>query len=83
MQELVNYIARELAEDARTAFIRPFQDALLSGGDDVDRKRKTITLVLGAVKGLGTGSDRGECITSTSARCISPDLMIKSPSRRN
>ncbi|KAG8901833.1 hypothetical protein FRC00_004231 [Tulasnella sp. 408] len=56
VQELVNYLARDLADDARTAFISPFQEALLSSGEN--RKQKTITLVLGAVKGLGSGSEK-------------------------
>ncbi|KIO31088.1 glycoside hydrolase family 16 protein [Tulasnella calospora MUT 4182] len=56
IQELVNYLARDLADDARTSFISPFQNALLSS--DESRKQKTITLVLGAVKGLGSGSEK-------------------------
>ncbi|KAG8896570.1 hypothetical protein FRB99_008833, partial [Tulasnella sp. 403] len=64
VQELVNYLTRGLPEDARIAFIRPFQESLLTAegklpiSQDKNRQRKTITLVLGVVKGLGEGSDK-------------------------
>ncbi|KAG8993033.1 hypothetical protein FRB94_011090 [Tulasnella sp. JGI-2019a] len=62
VRELVNYLARGLAEDARPAYFRPFQesfegtDAEGSAGDE--RKRKSLILVLGAIKSLGEGTDR-------------------------
>lgn len=61
VQELVNYLAREFGEDseARSAFIKPFQESLLSSEASEEKQRKTIVLVLGAVKTLGNGNDRG------------------------
>ncbi|KDQ08890.1 hypothetical protein BOTBODRAFT_59098 [Botryobasidium botryosum FD-172 SS1] len=64
IQELVNYLARGLSEEARVAFIRPFQDVLITRegdrpfAEDADRRRKVIMKVLGEVKGLGEGNER-------------------------
>lgn len=65
VRDLVTYIARGLAEDARPPYFKPFQEAI-EGIDAAtpspeleERKRKALTLVLAAVKGLGEGSDRG------------------------
>ncbi|CAE6520462.1 unnamed protein product [Rhizoctonia solani] len=65
IQELVNYLARGLADESRAAYIRPFQDALLTPegqtplSQDVGRKKKVIGMVREKVVGLGEGSDRG------------------------
>ena len=64
-QELVNYLARGLVDEARTAFIKPFQEVLITRdgqkplAEDADRRRKTITMVLAEVKSLGLGNERG------------------------
>ncbi|KAG8883449.1 hypothetical protein FRB97_006577 [Tulasnella sp. 331] len=62
VRELVNYLARGLAEDARPAYFRPFQESFegtdAEGEIGNDRKRKSLILVLGAVKSLGEGTDR-------------------------
>ncbi|CAE6429780.1 PCI domain-containing protein [Rhizoctonia solani AG-1 IA] len=64
IQELVNYLARGLADDSRTAYIRPFQDALLTPegqtplSQDAGRKKKVIGMTREKVVGLGEGSDR-------------------------
>ncbi|KAF8709216.1 Eukaryotic translation initiation factor 3 subunit K, partial [Rhizoctonia solani] len=64
IQELVNYLARGLADDNRTAYIRPFQDALLTPegqtplSQDAGRKKKVIGMTREKVVGLGEGSDR-------------------------
>ncbi|CCO28121.1 Eukaryotic translation initiation factor 3 subunit M Short=eIF3m [Rhizoctonia solani AG-1 IB] len=64
IQELVNYFARGLAEDSRAAYIRPFQDALLTPegqtplSQDAGRKKKVIGMVREKVVGLGEGNDR-------------------------
>ncbi|CAE6511112.1 unnamed protein product [Rhizoctonia solani] len=64
IQELVNYLARGLADESRAAYIRPFQDALLTPegqtplSQDAERKKKVIGMVREKVVGLGEGSDR-------------------------
>ncbi|KAG8968542.1 hypothetical protein FRC03_006942 [Tulasnella sp. 419] len=64
IQELVNYLARGLGEEARVSFIKPFQEIITTQDDgtpiseDEERKRKVITLVLSEVKTLGEGNDR-------------------------
>ncbi|KZT42985.1 PCI-domain-containing protein [Sistotremastrum suecicum HHB10207 ss-3] len=59
-QELVNYLARRLPETDRPAFIRPFQDALKSAGDEEnhEQRRVVLSLVLEQVTGLGDGNER-------------------------
>ncbi|TDL29665.1 PCI-domain-containing protein [Rickenella mellea] len=63
-QELVNYIARSRPENERPAFIRPFQELLKTAegqkalDDDIDRRRRVVSLVVSELKGLGDGSDR-------------------------
>lgn len=64
--ELVNYLALSLPEDQRPNYVQPFQDVLTTQEgqkpieEDEERRRKALTLVLGEVKGLGEGSERGE-----------------------
>ncbi|KAJ6560455.1 hypothetical protein B0H19DRAFT_1147790 [Mycena capillaripes] len=64
IQELVNYIVRNRAEEERTAFIRPFQDVLKTEPgkkpleEDDDRRRKIFSMVLVDVKTLGEGSEK-------------------------
>ncbi|KAG9121209.1 hypothetical protein FRC07_002932 [Ceratobasidium sp. 392] len=64
IQELVNYLARGLGDEARAAYIRPFQDALLTPegkpplAQDPERKKKVIGMVREKVVGLGEGSER-------------------------
>ncbi|OBZ70215.1 Eukaryotic translation initiation factor 3 subunit M [Grifola frondosa] len=61
--ELVNYLARSLAEE-RATYIQPFQDALtVTEGqkpiaEDLERRRNILTMILKEVKGLGDGSER-------------------------
>jgi translation initiation factor 3 subunit M len=68
IQELVNYLTRGLSDEARAAFIKPFQEVLITRGsqkpleEDSDRRRQTIIMVLAEVKNLGQGSDRGTLI---------------------
>jgi translation initiation factor 3 subunit M len=58
-------LVRNRPEEERTAFIRPFQDALRTeeGGkpieEDEDRRRKIFDMVLCEVKGLGDGTEKG------------------------
>ncbi|KAH7343459.1 hypothetical protein B0J17DRAFT_642429 [Rhizoctonia solani] len=64
IQELVNYFTRGLSDENRAAYIRPFQDALLTPegqkplAEDADRKKKVIGMVREKVVSLGEGSDR-------------------------
>ncbi|KAJ7693878.1 PCI-domain-containing protein [Mycena rosella] len=64
IQELVNYIVRNRAEEERTAFIRPFQDVLKTEPgkkpleEDDNRRRKILSMVLVDVKSLGDGSEK-------------------------
>ncbi|KAJ7437096.1 hypothetical protein B0H11DRAFT_1754064 [Mycena galericulata] len=64
IQELVNYIVRNRAEEERASAIRPFQDALKTEAgkksleEDDDRRRKILSMVLVDVKGLGDGSEK-------------------------
>ncbi|KAJ8086989.1 hypothetical protein PM082_005814 [Marasmius tenuissimus] len=64
IQELVNYIVRNRPEEERATFIRPFQDALKTEGgqkridEDEDRRRKTISMVISEVKGVGDGNEK-------------------------
>ncbi|QRV72815.1 UDP-glucose:glycoprotein glucosyltransferase A [Ceratobasidium sp. AG-Ba] len=64
IQELVNYLARGLADEARAAYIRPFQEALQTPegkkplAEDADRRKKIIGMVREKVVGLGEGTDR-------------------------
>ena len=59
IRELVEYLARGRTDDERTAFIKPYQDALLTAEgnlplpDDKERQRSVILLVLDGVKSLG------------------------------
>ena len=61
----MKYLARLESEDSRATFIRPFQDALnIPEGEtplseDEGKRREVLRLVLGEVKGLGEGNDRG------------------------
>lgn len=63
--ELVNYLARSLPEEQRPAFVQPFQDALVTAEgqkpleEDADRRSQVLSKVLGEVKDLGHGSERG------------------------
>jgi translation initiation factor 3 subunit M len=62
---LVNYVVRNRSEEERTAFIRPFQEALKTDAgkkpleEDDDRRRKILSMVLVDVKTLGDGSEKG------------------------
>ncbi|KAJ6561531.1 PCI domain-containing protein [Mycena vulgaris] len=64
IQELVNYVVRNRAEEERTAFIRPFQDVLKTEPgkkpleEDDNRRRKILSMVLVDVKSLGDGSEK-------------------------
>ncbi|KAJ7223935.1 hypothetical protein C8J57DRAFT_232237 [Mycena rebaudengoi] len=64
IQELVNYVVRNRSEEERTAFIRPFQEALKTDAgkkpleEDDDRRRKILSMVLVDVKTLGDGSEK-------------------------
>ncbi|KAK7049708.1 hypothetical protein VNI00_005739 [Paramarasmius palmivorus] len=64
IQELVNYIVRNRAEDDRAAFIRPFQDALKVGegqkaiDEDEEKRRKVCSMVIAEVHGLGDGTEK-------------------------
>ena len=75
IQELVNYLARGLSDEARTAFIKPFQEVLITRSDqkpldeDDERRRQTIIMVLGEIKNLGQGSDRGMSIWRIFVMC--------------
>ncbi|KAH7105307.1 hypothetical protein BKA62DRAFT_689294 [Auriculariales sp. MPI-PUGE-AT-0066] len=64
VRELVDYVSKPRVDEERTAFIRPFAEALATPegekpfGESVPRRRKVIELVLTEVKGLGEGSER-------------------------
>ncbi|KZT24562.1 PCI-domain-containing protein [Neolentinus lepideus HHB14362 ss-1] len=64
IQELVNYIGRGRSDEDRTALIQPFQGALRTAEgakpieEDVERRRKILSMVIGEVHGFGDGSDR-------------------------
>ncbi|KAF8307631.1 hypothetical protein DL93DRAFT_2087891 [Clavulina sp. PMI_390] len=64
IRELVDFLARGLADDARIAFIKPFSEGLVTeshikGFDESpERRKKVISLLLPEVKGLGQGSER-------------------------
>ncbi|KAG8734255.1 hypothetical protein FRC12_018585 [Ceratobasidium sp. 428] len=64
IQELVNFLARGLGDEARAAYIRPFQDALLTPegktplAQDPERRKKVIGMVREKVVGLGEGTER-------------------------
>ncbi|KAJ6515439.1 PCI domain-containing protein [Mycena sanguinolenta] len=64
IQELVNYVVRNRSEEERTAFIRPFQDALKTEpgkkplDENEDRRRKVFSMVVVEVKTLGDGSEK-------------------------
>lgn len=61
--ELVSYLARGRAEEEQAAYIQPFQDALSkSDGQDGGSKRQILGKVLGEVKGLGEGPERGASV---------------------
>jgi translation initiation factor 3 subunit M len=72
VQELVKYLARPESDEGRATFIRPFQDALITPegeatlGEDEEKRRKVLKLVLAEIKGLGEGSDRGAFKISSS-----------------
>ncbi|KAF5393126.1 hypothetical protein D9757_001224 [Collybiopsis confluens] len=53
IQELVNYILRNLPDEERAAAIRPFQDALAATDE-----KKTFAMVLEKIKGLGDGQEK-------------------------
>ena len=60
----MNYLVRNRTEEERTAFIRPFQEALKKDegqalDDDEKRRRNIFSMVLKEIKGLGDGSDKG------------------------
>ncbi|KZV78060.1 hypothetical protein EXIGLDRAFT_784354 [Exidia glandulosa HHB12029] len=65
VKELVEYVAKPLVDEERTAFIRPFSEALRSADGDApfaestERRRKVIERVVAEVKSFGEGSDRG------------------------
>ena len=67
----MNYLARGLSDEARTTFIKPFQDVLITRNgqnlleEDDGRRRQTIIMVLAEVKNLGQGSDRGSVVWRT------------------
>lgn len=64
IKELVTYLAQEHPEEERANFIQPFQQAFVTAegqaslSDDRGRQRKTLELVVSAVKGLGSGSEK-------------------------
>jgi translation initiation factor 3 subunit M len=61
IQELVVYITRDKSEEERAAFLKPFQDALEGdAAGSESQRRKVFTMVLGEVKVLGDGSEKGE-----------------------
>jgi len=66
----VNYTVRNRSEEDRTAFIRPFQEALKTDSgqkpieDDDERRRKIFLMLLNEVKGLGEGSEKGAILSS-------------------
>jgi len=61
----VNYIVRGRSDDTRAASIKPFQELLItrdgqtSLGQDVERRRKIISMVVSETKTIGQGSERG------------------------
>ncbi|KAL1737771.1 hypothetical protein HDZ31DRAFT_70805 [Schizophyllum fasciatum] len=65
IQELVNFLVRNHSDEERTAFIRPFSEALkteegkkpLSENDD--RKREIFSHLVPEIKTLGDGTDKG------------------------
>jgi translation initiation factor 3 subunit M len=61
----VNYVVRNRSEEERTAFIRPFQEALRTDSsqrpiqEDEERRKKIFLMVLDEIKGFGDGTERG------------------------
>lgn len=68
IHELVEYIARSKPEADRVAFKQPFADSLKTENDQYsdsvpsEKKQEIVQQALGAVDGLGDGSDRGLCM---------------------
>ncbi|EJD48516.1 hypothetical protein AURDEDRAFT_112952, partial [Auricularia subglabra TFB-10046 SS5] len=64
VKELVEYVSKPRVDEERTAFIRPFSDALRTQEGDApfaqskERRRKVIELVVAEVKGFGDGQER-------------------------
>lgn len=75
IRELVDYLALSQPEDQRPAFVQPFADVLeIADGqppieEDEPRRTKVLTMVLGEVKGLGDGSEKGASVIITCSLC--------------
>jgi translation initiation factor 3 subunit M len=60
VQDLVNYIVRNKAEEERSAAIQPFQESLRAEySDEQEKKRKVIKQILDKVSGFGEGNEKG------------------------
>jgi translation initiation factor 3 subunit M len=65
--ELVEFIARSLPEDDRPAYIASFKDVLKTEEnqipleEDENRRRAILARLLGEIKQLGEGNDKGVC----------------------
>ena len=63
VQELAEYLARSKPEEERAAFLKPFQDAIqgdLPIAEDEGRRKKALSMLLGEVKDLGDGTEKGQ-----------------------
>ncbi|KAH8830307.1 PCI-domain-containing protein [Flagelloscypha sp. PMI_526] len=59
VQDLVNYIVRNKAEEERSAAIQPFQESLRAEySDEQEKKRKVIKQILDKVSGFGEGNEK-------------------------
>jgi len=67
IQELLSYIVRNRSDEERATFISPFQNALKSSEgrkpieEDEQRRKLILSKLLPEVKGLGDGSEKGQC----------------------
>jgi hypothetical protein len=63
LRELLEYTARGIPNEERTALLQSLQDVMKTENAslDEDRRRATLELVLKNIKGVGQGTDQGMC----------------------
>lgn len=58
--DLAAFLSRSLPEAERDDFIAPLRDDAVAADEDAAAQSAIVERVVGSVKGLGEGSDRGE-----------------------
>jgi len=74
LQELLQYTARGIPDEERTALLQSLQDILKTENAslDQDRRRTALDLVLKNTKGVGQGTDQGMCGHDRSRSLLTP-----------